>query len=388
MTGFRVYTVNRSSKKPLLRFILGSLEQCGCTVLKHSEPDRAPFRITFESPTGERIGIIAYGFLANSKPTRNRPADEHRFQVKYGPKPSGPQELWQDPFRLYTTLFFGIHLERNVFVGVDPVLHNPTRFFISIEFKEENVREIEAKGWTWWERQKRSQGLEEPVEIMVGGRPDAFLKYIELERVAAGMDQGHRALVADKVGTMRHRAVMLSGTDVHPLSEEFQLSRDEILNLMLQAPRLKTAVRGWVAEKHLLTYLTSFPEITECTAIETDGQADLRVTFRDRPVLVECKNILRRVYSDQIPRVDFQKTRASKTDPCSRYYKYDDFDMVAACLHPRTEKWEFSFARAGDLDFHPKCPGRLSNNVRLDDRWSSNPLTVLEMITKGPLKSP
>jgi len=100
---YRRFSVSRRQKEPLLVFILSSLESCGCRILRYSGAGEAPFRIGFEAPDGERIGIIAYAFFAHSRVTRNRPADEHRFQVKYGPNTGELHELWQDPFGLYTT---------------------------------------------------------------------------------------------------------------------------------------------------------------------------------------------------------------------------------------------------------------------------------------------
>lgn len=384
---YRTYKVRKKDKEPLLDFILSSLTRCGCTVLHCSSPSEAPFRITFEAPDGERMGIIAYAFFANAKRTANRPQDEHRFQVKYGAKEEKLQELWQDPFELYTTLFFGINLERGVFVGADPLVHSPTRFFISLEFKERNVREIEEYGWTAWEREKRTrEGLDEPVEVLVGGLPEKFLNFVRFERLAKGLDQGHRGLLADKMSELAHFHKSLLPTNVvtppsdaqaHALAEEFHLSQNEILDLIESAPRLKMAVRGWVAETHLRKYLSGFPDI-ECETIEQDGKPDFILRYRDCQALyVECKNVLRKTFSDGLPRVDFQKTRASKSDPCSRYYRPEEFEIVAACLHPCTETWEFSFALTSDLDPHPKCPGRLSNKVRVDTRWSSDVLRVI-----------
>ena len=384
----KVYQVSRRDKKPLLDFIFESLELCGCTVLNYSNPDRVPFQITFEAPDGERMGIIVYAFLANSKLTKNRPSDEHRFQVKYGSKPTEHQELWQDPFELYTTLFLGINPERKFFVGADPFLHNPTQFFISVEFKEENVKEIEKMAWAWWERPKRPVGgLEKPIEVMIGGLPESFLSYVRFERAAKGLDQGHRALLADKVEELTQVAESTTASihsvqhldeEIQPLANEFQLSQDQILDVIRSAPRLKMAVRGWVAEKHLYQKLSEYSEITECEQIEKDGMPDFRIVYRDCPILIECKNVLRKVYSDNQPRVDFQKTRASKKDPCTRYYKTDKFDVVAACLHPRTEKWEFAYTLTREMDPHPKCVDRLSNNVRVNESWSSDLLSVLD----------
>src|SRR5688572_26434870 len=116
--------------------MLNALRGAGCRILYSSPPNEAPFRITFETELGERHGIIAYAFLANSRLTKNRPRDEHRFQLKYGSKRDASfHALWQDPYGLYTTLLVGINTERGFFVGADPVLHSPTRLFISVEFK-------------------------------------------------------------------------------------------------------------------------------------------------------------------------------------------------------------------------------------------------------------
>ena len=386
---YRRFSVSRRQKEPLLGFILSSLQTSGCRILRHSDAGEAPFRISFEAPDGERIGIIAYAFFANSKPTKNRPADEHRFQVKYGPKTGELHELWQDPFELYTTLFFGINLEEGFFVGADPVLHSPTRFFISVELKQHHVDQILKEGWHAWERQKRSGGgLEEPVEVMVGGTAKHFLRYVRFERTAKGLDTGHRGLLADKMLELPHLPVVLpqaiptarlASRQAHQLAREFELTQDEILDLIESAPRLKMAVRGWVAETHLLRQLEELPAITECVPIEEDGRPDLRVSLASsRPIFIECKNVLRKVYADGTYRLDFQRTRAAKGDPCSRYYGADEFDVVAACLHPRTEHWEFRFALTAELDPHDRCPGKLSNRAKVDQRWSMDVIAVLE----------
>jgi hypothetical protein len=119
--------------------------------------------------------------------------------------------------------------------------------------------------------------------------------------------------------------------------------------------------------------------VRDRTGLEEDARPDVRLTLADsRPLLIECKNILRSTYADGSYRLDFQRTRAAKRDPCSRCDAPGEFDLVAACLHPRTERREFRFALAADLDAHEKCAGRLSNRARLDARWSSDPLAVIE----------
>lgn len=74
-------------------------------------------------------------------------------------------------------------------------------------------------------------------------------------------------------------------------------------------------------------------------------------------ILLECKNVLRTTYAGGIPKLDFQRTRASKSDPCLRYYMPSDFQVLAACLHPVTEQWEFKFALTSKLPPHGSLPG-------------------------------
>lgn len=164
----RFYSVSRAKKQALVDFIRDALLCHGCRLLHLRDAGTAPYRFTFELPSGERMGIMAYAFFANSKQTLNRPADEHRFQVKYGQDDKLEHPVWQDPFGLYTTLFCGIDPERGTFVGVDPEMHNPTRFFMSIEYKLHHAEAMSRSGWHVWERDRR-ENADEPVEVMVGG---------------------------------------------------------------------------------------------------------------------------------------------------------------------------------------------------------------------------
>jgi hypothetical protein len=320
------------------------------------------------------MGVIAYAYFANQRRTRNRPADEYRFQLKYGPKHHrNLHDLWQDPYGLYTTLLLGISPNEHFFVGYDPVLHSPTKHYISLEFKASFVEEILRSGWAWRERDRRS--TEEPVEVIVGGTIESFLDFVRFERETRGEDQGHRALLADRRGMVAPVSTIATATRpetayVHQLAVEFEMSETAILDLIADASRLKMAVRGWVAEEHLVEQLRTVDGITDCERIEAENSPDIQLRFEGSDLLyVECKNVLRTPAKNNAPRVDFQRTRASKSDPCSRYYRPGDFDVLAACLHARTERWEYSFALTSDLDWHRKCPGRLSSNVVLDDRW-------------------
>jgi hypothetical protein len=388
-----MYGVQARDREPLIAFMISALKAEGCRIIHEPRPDEAPFRITLETPTGERLGIVAYAFLATFTPTKNRPADEHSFQVKYGSKDGKLHELWQDPYGLYVTLFLGINPERAFFVAADPVLHSPTKFFIRIEFKQEHVDEALRAGWHAWERQRRSGGDGEPVEVLVGGTASSFLRLVRFEREAVGEDQGHRQLLAERVAVEvpSSKVVVPSAvppvpgpTRLHQLAEEFELSESEVLDLIAGARRLKMAVRGWVAEEHLVRTLKTVPGVSACTRLDEEGGPDVSLRYEGgRPLLVECKNVLRDRAANGDARIDFQKTRASKGDPCSRYYGVGDFDVVAACLHAVSEKWEFEYARTAWLDPHRKCAGKLSNLVRVDQRWKRPVQEVLREANRG-----
>jgi hypothetical protein len=411
-SGYKTYRVSADSRAPLVGFLADSLRQSGCVILNQSSPHEAPFRISFLAPWGERMGVVAYAFLATSKQTRNRPADEHRFQMKYGSKDGRLHELWQDPFGLYTTICVGINLEEGFFVGVDPVLNSPTLFFISKEFKQENVDEIKASGWHAWERyvrpgaRRRSldddpavasdlSAFEDGHEVLVGATAGGLLRYILFEREVVGEDQGHRQLVAERfpsdalatgiVEPTNTPSHLISPARLHALEGEFELPADQILQLIANAPRLKMAVRGWVAERHLQGLLERIPIVTEVTAIEEDGRPDfqVRVQRSDQPLLIECKNVLRTTTSQGFSRLDFMKTRASPADPCSRYYCPSDFHVIAACLHARSERWEFAVRQTSEMAPHVKCPGKLNHRVVVDDAWTADLAEVLETAALG-----
>ncbi len=380
------YNVQAKDREPLLRWMTDALAACGCRVIHASPPNEAPFRISFMLPNGERMGIVAYAFLANTKLTKNRPDDEHRFQVKYGSKDSKLHELWQDPFGLYTTLFVGINPERGFFVGADPVLHSPTKFFISIEFKDDDVLVVERAGWHAWERDRRA--VDDPVEVLVGGKPESFLRYVMFEQDALGEDQGHRQLVAEQSDRLLlAREARAGGATIgpvpspdrlHALAREFEMTEHDVLDMIATTPHVKRNVRGSVAEVHLVRALSELPGATEVEHKKDQGDVDVSVRLDGgRPIRIQCKNVLRDRTRDGLARLDFQRTRAAKSDPCSRYYAPGDFDVVAACLHAVSEKWTFKFALPAALTGNPKCPGKIASNLRIDDRWSADARGVL-----------
>jgi hypothetical protein len=273
---------------------------------------------------------------------------------------------------------FGVHLEEKLFVACDPAMHEWTRFSRSVEFKTDDLQQAQADGWVGWERD-RSDGhrstprpLEDArTEILLAFRPERFLQYVAFEQIATGMDPGERLLLADKLGRPSEGPPRQSS---HPLELELGLSARQILDMIGGAFRLKAAIRGSAAEHHLGEYLRSTPGVSNVRALDEDGRPDFEIAFHRRTLLIECKNVLRKRTAAGLPRVDFQKTRASKSDPCSRYYRPAQFDVLAACLHPLTESWEYRFARTTTLAAHPRCQGRLSSHVVVSDvdQWHAS----------------
>lgn len=379
--------------------MMGALALSGCGIIRSSSPDRAPFVLVFETPAGERMGIVAYAFLATRTPTRNRPPDERSFQVKYGSKSSyaddNVHELWQDPLGMFTTMLIGIDPERAFCVAADPVLHSPTKFFIRLEFKDEHADQILSLGWHAWERAKTRTPPSAPrVETLVGATQPRFLDLVRFERAARELDPGNRLILAEShtlsypipavepvVGSLAEgpsSAELLIKARGHPIAQEFKLSPDQILDLIGSARRLKVAARGWVAEEHLRATLARFPGVTHCERLDEEGGPDLSVSFRGAPpVTIECKNVARQPDRLGNPRIDFQRTRAAKGNACSRYYRPSDFDIVAACLHAVTAEWTFSYVLPTSLASHKKCDGRLASNVRVDTSWETDVERIL-----------
>ncbi len=363
------YRVHPRSKKPILDLTTAALERSGARILSEPSAESAPFLYHVRLPSGEDQAILCYAFLANKYGQRGRPTDEHRFQIKYGSDFQRYHEIFVDPTRKIVTLFFGVHLEEGVFLAVDPAMHNPTWFSSSVEIKTGQLEEAQRRGWFGYERD-RSQGRRKAAPPMASNQVESvlaftapyFLRYLELERLATGLDAGERLLLIDRFSGH-------SPGSRHPLEEQFGLSAKEVLDVIWGAFRLQTAVRGGVAELHLQRHLQAIPELSEVISLDEDGRPDFVVGFSGRMHTVECKNTLRRKTSHG-PRVDFQKTRASKSDPCSRYYERDAFDVLAACLHPVTQRWEFRFCRTGTLDPHRTCTNRLSPRVLvIGENW-------------------
>lgn len=383
------YSVSPADKAPLLAMFGEGLRAGGAVVVEEPEPGEAPFRYVIVTPTGERLKLTAYLFRATKYhpgDKRERPSDEHRFQIKYGSDFTHYHFLQvpEPDDELAVTVFMGVHLEERLLIGCDPTMHNPTWFSKSVEFKDEHVRLAMERGWYGWERERLEGGrrkakpmLDYRTETVVALTPENLLRYIDLERKSSGVDPGERLLLAEAQAP----------GDLHALERELGLSAREILNLIDSAFRLKVAVRGSAAQLHLQRILEEVAGVTQVVALDEDARPDYEICYRGRRKLVtiECKNVLRSHRLAGLPIVEYQKTRASKGNPiCGRFYTFDHCDILAACLHPTTARWEYRFCPSKALPPNKRCPGRVHPRVPVGgDSWNAAVGQLLDELSGG-----
>ena len=110
----------------------------------------------------------------------------------------------------------------------------------SVEFKTGDLRSAKEKGWHGWQRDRsdarRKQRRPEEnlqTETVIGFRPDQFLRYVEFERVASGLDCGERLLLSDRIEkSLAAGEVLLPAPGRHPLELQLGLPASDILDII------------------------------------------------------------------------------------------------------------------------------------------------------------
>jgi len=367
--------------------LANAVERAGGRVLWSSGPDVAPLYLAVEDPEGAVVGLVAYVFLANRRVTRNRPGDEHRLQVRYG---DVNDPVWRarrhrvgfDPTGVDATLVVGVHPDADLVVALDPVTYDPLPLGISVFFKDAEIDQARRTGWHVWERdnisgaRRLSPRSELGIETVIGFAPERLFDFVGLERQARalGLDPPLRFRAA-----LRAAAPQVDMSHLHQLEQEFDLPGHEILQLIQERARLSMAVRGGVAEHHMGKNLDQDQHVTAAEVGHQEGPPDFFVTLVDgRDVSVEVKNSSPKRYADGTPKVEVQKTRASKGDPTSRLYEPAAFSVLAACMYGPTGSWTFRFRRAELLTRHPDHPGRIYPLQRIDDSWADSLSAALD----------
>jgi hypothetical protein len=162
-------------------------------------------------------------------------------------------------------------------------------------------------------------------------------------------------------------------TNKHALETEYGLTKDELLDAINRRFRAKVTLEGAVAEVHLGKHIKNLHErgiIARFEEHDQDGYPDYSIWLPvklDRAYRVECKNVrdmdeaYRKGGEIIAYKVETQKTRTSKGDPSSRYYGYDQFEILAVCLGKKTHNWrQFMFIQSKNLARHPKYKSKMA----------------------------
>jgi hypothetical protein len=146
----------------------------------------------------------------------------------------------------------------------------------------------------------------------------------------------------------------------HPLEVLWNTTAWDILSAIQHGFRAQADVKGKLAEWFLFKKLEEMKQEGALQNIiwqDKDGQTDFVVTYADREIKIECKNIRSPNQSERIrrsARVELQKTRNNKRGEPTRGYKPEEFDILAACLFNFTEKWEHLFVATRRLTIRPE----------------------------------
>jgi len=312
--------------------------------------------------------------------TRNRPSDESRLQIRYGSEASWLTDdhfVAHDPARIDTTMILGCNLDDGVIVALDPATYDPLPMGISIEIKQADLAAARKHGWTVLTREnqpgrrRQTPRARERLETVVITRPERLVDLARFERRSADLrlDPALRYSAASALAI----AQASDAATLHELERQFDLTSEEILDIIGDRTRLAVAVRGGVAEHHLEKLLRLDPGVSEVARLDVDKMHDFDVTLRDgRMLRVECKNASPQLYADGSPKVEVQKTRATQGDRAGRLYRVDQFDVVAACLFASTGNWTFKYKATSQLTHSPEFDDRLAALQRVDSSWSDS----------------
>lgn len=159
----------------------------------------------------------------------------------------------------------------------------------------------------------------------------------------------------------------------HALEQEYGLTKEEILDAISRRFRARVTLEGAVAEVHLGKHIQALSDagvIARFEVHDRDGYPDYSIWLSgksDRAWRVECKNIrnsneaYRKGGEITAYKVETQKTRTSKGDKSSRFYGFDQFEILAVCLGKKTHDWtQFMFIESRHLARHPKYKTKMA----------------------------
>ena len=155
--------------------------------------DQDGFRLSFEDRLLRRSGIRGFLFrLGPAGAARNRLVTTVRLPDSFESRRGA-----RDPFGLFTTVLLGIEPVRGLVVGFDPSRHFPEDETLRVSISPTDIRVALERGWHSWLREGGERRDFDFAEALVGFRSELLPAYLEFERIAVGLDTGHRTLLAD-----------------------------------------------------------------------------------------------------------------------------------------------------------------------------------------------
>lgn len=180
--------------RPLLRYLTDTLSRSGCELLHVAGTREDTFRLSYESPLLQRVGLT--GQLISLLPHTQDP-DGATATIQVADGPGGNSPCAREPFGLFTPVLLGVDPARDLFVAFDPSRHFPEEELLRVSISGEPLRRTLATGWHAWEREEWEVEETGFAETLVGFTGPNLVRYVLFERLAAGLDTGPRQRFAE-----------------------------------------------------------------------------------------------------------------------------------------------------------------------------------------------
>jgi len=133
------------------------------------------------------------------------------------------------------------------------------------------------------------------------------------------------------------------------------------------------AIKGTTSEFRALKDLKKKYDIKRSPNPDAGGNPDFTLVHGGKEILIEHKRVSKNVYANGDLKLEFQKSRASKGDPSSRYYSAEWCDLVSVDISEHTGiPNDKRFIWSKDLDRHKDFPEKIKALHRQSTFWYDN----------------